>query len=164
MDAWCHCRWLLLVPGCRTSWAVDCLVSLSLVVVSSWLSDVGCRVFVDSSWLSDVGCRVFVVDCLVSLVVVSSWLLDVRMSVVGCWLLIAWCRCRWLLLVPCCQMSVVGRWLLIARCRCRCLLLAPGCWMSIVGCWLLIASVSLSLFVVSSLLSDVGRRVLVMTA
>jgi hypothetical protein len=57
--------------------------------------------------------------------------------------------------------SVVGFGLLITGCHCLWLLLTPGCRMSVVSCWLLIASASLSLFVVSSLLSDVGCRFLV---
>ncbi len=122
MIAWCRCHCLLLVPGCRVSvvgeLVVDCLVSLSLFVVSSWLSG--------------VGCQLLVVDCLVSLslVAVSSWL---SMSVVGCWLLIVWCGCRWLLLVPGCRMSVVGCWLLIA-CLVSLSLFVFSSWKSVVGC------------------------------
>jgi hypothetical protein len=64
------------VIGCRLSSAVDYQVSLSVVVVGSWLSCVGCR------W-SGVGCRlsvsvvrgqVLVVDCLCRLSVVRCWL------------------------------------------------------------------------------------------
>jgi hypothetical protein len=63
------------VVGC------GCLVSLSLVAVSSWLSNVGCWV-----WAG---------DCLVSLslVVVSSWLsgLGCRLLVVDAWSVIIYC-------------------------------------------------------------------------
>jgi hypothetical protein len=81
---------LLKVVECLLSGAKCCCgVSLSLVVVNSYLSDVGCRLLI--AW-----CR-----CHYLLLVPSPC----QMSIVGCRLLIAWCRCRWLFLV---RLSGVG--------------------------------------------------------
>ncbi len=80
--------WLLVV-GCRLSRAdyVACRVSLSVIVVDSWLSVAGCLVV--DSWLSVAGC--LVVDCMC------------RFS--GALLLIACFGCRWLFFVPGCRLS-----------------------------------------------------------
>jgi hypothetical protein len=57
-------------------------VSLSVVIVDSWLLGVGCRVSVVGCRLSVIGCRVSVVRCRVSVV-------GCQLSVVGCWLMMA---------------------------------------------------------------------------
>ena len=51
-------------------------------------------------------------------------------DVVGCWLLVVGCWCRWLLVVG----VVVGCWLLVVGCW----LLVVGRWSLGVGCWLLV--------------------------
>ena len=74
----CRCRSLLLQGGCCVSavgvLTVDCRLSLSFIVVSRWLSCVGCRLSVVSCrlslsfivfrfCLSSVDCRVSADDC-----------------------------------------------------------------------------------------------------
>jgi hypothetical protein len=149
------CRSLLSLPGCRVSvveymLSVDCRVSLLLIAVVSWLSDVGCRVHADCWWsgvavsdcwrflvvgVSVVKCMV-TVDCRVSLSVIDvvSWLSAVGFQVHAvCWLsgVAVGDRCRFL---------VVG--------------------VSVVVC-MMTADRQVSLFVttVVSWLSDVGCRV-----
>ncbi len=72
---------------------VDCRVSLSVVVVGSWFSVVGCQLLV-----LVVGCRVLVsvVGC------------RVLVSVIGCWVLVSVVGCRVLVSVVGCRVLVSG--------------------------------------------------------
>jgi hypothetical protein len=109
---------------------VDFRMSLSMVVVWTWLT--GIRLSGVDCWLSDVA----VSGCCLELDLV------VGHPVVGCWLLIFGCRCRWLLfgVGPGCRAS--GCRVLAVDCRMSLSVVIVWTWLSVVGCLFTVSVVS----------------------